>query len=834
MKKLLLALFISLSLLTPLQVQAAAPTCNLGSDPNIVRLNPAGISACLEEGAAGDRFGWIVGTWKWSLSVVNIFAVMVLVFMAFANILYPWKTLEPYRIRQLLPNFIFGIVLANLSLLIVKAIASIADILMNTPDLIPSAEKIWAGWGINMTQLPYGVVQAVYGAKGLSLTAGGMIYQFLLSLVLVYLPIIALFLLSIYFYVRFGVLFILTALAPLAFGSIIFPATKNFLTQWFGLFSKWLFGGVVAYLIMFLAIQVKGDTIISTTGGVGGVPSLGDINNIGINFIPYGISLGLFFAALVAPFKMGNFMVGFVSSIPKRAFDKSWGATKTATKFAANRGGKVAWSEYGNLMAKAAGNWNDPKKSAGMHLRKQWQTRSWVNPRKYIAGAGIGIGHLASNFNLFNAKELWDAKKTDEQRIRREASWESASAKHIAGYEPTFRYWALQNKGKYDHLTIPQLKEARDEKAGKNKLSDTFWNELATNDPQRMNKLSGTFGERVRASQSIYVDKNGNWIPTDPDTLKPAAVDPITGLPPDGTRSLADKYMENTKVEDLLDTTNIVTLIANKSEMYGKDNDNDPQSEATDETANKLASKVPDMTAKDMKEALDDAIRSMADRVVTTTPATGFAAGAGAGILAQAIEDRINLGRAAGTIVTLDAPTIDHLNQYQIKIKNGIDQLHKDTKQRVDFQATRSTTNPVAERPLKDGAMEAWKMVQFSGLIPTVPGLPAGAPGLDLGNLTTGQQQFVNQLKEMEIKLKTAAGKEDKDKQARAVIVNDTFTTIIKNGNMPKVTKDDVDTTVARLTKGAYALEHYIEKARTNPSPLGGDASQQLHHDLTT
>ena len=793
--RLFLGLVIAFAVVMPLQVShvaAAPPTCVIGGNPNAkpIYLNPAGISDCLEENHAGPSFSWIISTWKWSLSVVNIFAVLVLVFMAFANILYPWKALEPYRIRQLLPNFIAGIILANASLLIVRAVTNVSDILMATPGIQPTAERIWGAWGIDFQLLKYGVVQAVYGEQGLSSTIGGMVYQFLLSMVLVYLPIIALLLLALFFYVRFAVIFVLTAVAPLAFASIIFPPTKKFLTQWWGYFSKWTFGGIIAYLLMFLAIQVKGDTsIVSSTAGIG----VAGANEIAVNFIPYGISIVLFFTALVAPFKMGNFMAAF-----NRAKSLGLNSTKFLGKQAISRG----WAGYGNLMGiankygyasteKRGANWKSPARE----LIEGRSKNKWLrNPLGRALGyAGVAAGH-ASKYNLYNARELMKTKSKGWERIRMEGSWQNRLTDKLAGAEEAMRYWILQDKDFYAGSRVPDVETAIRKLLKDQGLSEDFLDDLEKTDPENYRLLKGSAGDRWRAATTIQA----------PDGR-------------DGTKSMMDFFKESSSIEDFAKVTIGLRQIDSTKEMLGQSKKKDEFGTASDEAAAAVArdmrnkrSAVGDIPTAEIETAIADAIRTAAGQVNLTPPA-GFAPGA----IANSVLNQLRAGHPA--LTALDQRTIDQLNKTQKDIKNAVDKVHDDTKTRVQHTAATATA-PADQRPLKDGAMEAWKLVRDEHL--------AGATiDPNLANTVTGQASLVNQLKEMQIKLKTA-----QDGDEKAQIVNNTFTASISSGSMTSVTKDNVDAAVARLTKSAHALEFYAKEAQRSAPSAG--AAAKLISDL--
>lgn len=497
LRRLLLGALFLLAFLLPSVTLAAPLACQrsiAAGSTTKTYLNPAGISACLEQ--PPPNFGWIIDSWKWSLSVVNVFAVMVLVFMAFANILYPWKTLEPYRIRQLLPNFIAGIILANVSLLIVRAITNLADILMNTPELQASLQTIWTGWGIKVSELNYGTISAVFPEQRVSYEPVTMIYQLVISVILVYLPILAFLFLSILFYVRFGVIFVLTAVAPLAFGSIIFPATKKFLNTWWDWFWKWTFGGVITYLIMFFAGQIKGPGTAA-----------GNIEGLSIDFIPYGIALALFYAAIMAPFKLGGFIGAAVERFNRTALNKTWGATKFL--------GGQGWNQYGNLMGLAHKyDWANPKGSAdrsskdykvGARLAQDWRTRSWLDPRKWVAGAGMASGR-ASNWNLYNWTELLKKRAGGLDRIRTEGSWESRLTPYLAGDEEAVRWWLTQDKGFYDSWSVEDTEKAINDMEQGYGLGKGFFENLKQTDPETYRLLKGTAGDRMKASRRLKVN----------------------------------------------------------------------------------------------------------------------------------------------------------------------------------------------------------------------------------------------------------------------------------------------------------------------------------------
>lgn len=332
---LLLSIVSLLMILTPAPAQAADPSTI--PECSAQRIDPRNLESCINP--SNSTFPWIVETWRWSLSFVNLFAVVVLIAMAFSNILYALPILEPYRIRQLLPSFIGGIVLANLSLLFCRIIVSTADLLMSGGGFEVTTQELWSGWGFEVGRLKDGVIPALYG-DNVDPNPGALLFQLLISTLLTYAPIIALTILAFVFFIRSGIIFLLTAISPLAFGSIIFPATRQYLQRWWDTYWKWLYGGVGSYLILMLAANISSKTtanLISSSGAVSAI-------NLSLTYL---LSLALVYFAIITPFKLGGELGARWSNFGKGLWNKAkWlgGKGVEATKYGAQQAGY--WSKY--------------------------------------------------------------------------------------------------------------------------------------------------------------------------------------------------------------------------------------------------------------------------------------------------------------------------------------------------------------------------------------------------------------------------------------------------------------------------------------------------------
>lgn len=513
-----------ISTAAPTSVSAAPSHTDARCIDDDGHIRPDSLAPCLdptpEQGVnGGDRdgkqdFAWVTDVWRWALSVVNVFAAFVLIVMAFANILYPWQALEQFRIRQLLPTFIWGIILANASLFICRAVVTAADLLMSGAGLQVKLDQLFINWGFDPGLLSLGTSAAVFGTGGTG-GIGAILYELVISLIFVYLPIFGLIALSFVFYFRTALVLVLTAVSPLAFASIIFPPTRGFLTRWWDWFWKWTFGGVGSWLIIYLA------SLIQPTAAAkqGSWPT---------DILPYMLSLGLVYMAIMAPFKLGGAIGGMIEKLGKKGIGMGIGATKFVGGQAYKQAGLKATRDFGKATAASdkAQKLSDRVKrryGEGSIQHLEAERRLGIAQRK--ANTASGIRDLVRMPQTL--KEGFGARSALEEKQLKKGDLGSSMFESLAGREAAL----LARKDDYEGLEkspdIAQQKSAMQSIAKKYGLSETDAYKLYTARPSERAKLSQKYG-----------------MSTD-DTLKLQAA--TQGLLYNKRRGVSGKALENIK-----------------------------------------------------------------------------------------------------------------------------------------------------------------------------------------------------------------------------------------------------------------------------------------------
>lgn len=296
------------------------------------------------------KHGNVANAWGYVLDFVNIAAIFLLLAIAFANILH--INIEEFHIKRMLPALIIGLILANLSHLICRAIIDFA-VLVQAYFLAPAyiegkgiGMQLWegafGGWGYFVGAGGVGIsllaffVPVVGPALGCGLLA--------LTLILVFFPALAMLALAFLLYIRVFILWFLVIASPLAFFGSFLPPAKGLVSAWWKNFLMWTFMGPIAYFIIWVALgfveKLPAEQVSPT----------GDITN------PSGITRYLFVMAMLClaifvPIAMGGKIMG------------AWGA---AGKWLGMRGGMIAGGA-GATGTQAAG--KGLKKLGGVEVR---------------------------------------------------------------------------------------------------------------------------------------------------------------------------------------------------------------------------------------------------------------------------------------------------------------------------------------------------------------------------------------------------------------------------------------------------------------------------------
>jgi len=233
------------------------------------------------------------------LNVINGFAIILLIVVALSEILR--FNISTYGIKKILPTLILALVAANFSFLFIRLLVDFANVVMGAmidKDL-KSGDLIGIfGNGDWASAKNMGVADAV--DKG----QWGTIFWFIIAQFLVFGAGILTIILSFLFFIRLWVIYFLTALAPLAFMSMVLPQTKNLFSTWWSNLFKWVFMPVISIFWIWLGAQWVNVIHVNSTGGT---PFF-------LSFLFTGVC---FYMAITTPFKLGGAIMNQWGKLPK-------------------------------------------------------------------------------------------------------------------------------------------------------------------------------------------------------------------------------------------------------------------------------------------------------------------------------------------------------------------------------------------------------------------------------------------------------------------------------------------------------------------------------------
>ncbi len=307
--------------------------------------------------------------WKVALSFVDFIVVAGLIAVAFANIFR--IKIETYRLKQILPGLIIGIILANLSFFIMRlfiestaiATQSMANLVAPYVDSAINGGKagsylmsrasvelrysLFTLPGVMVSGVIAGVAggiaaAAVFGLELLtSVAIGGLaipLFLIILLLIAILLPLVLALILAFLLFLRNYILIVLFMVSPLAFFCLGFPPLKMLWQKWWGTFWKWLLMtpaslGVVALMVIFLHSMNS-----NLTPGA----QRRWIDYLFVN----GVAIALLFLANRIPFMWGSFF-GFNAM-------KEWGKLGSNLATQTHKGAKAVTDAGINLAVRGA------------------------------------------------------------------------------------------------------------------------------------------------------------------------------------------------------------------------------------------------------------------------------------------------------------------------------------------------------------------------------------------------------------------------------------------------------------------------------------------------
>lgn len=379
------------------------------------------ISASLVQGGGGKYEAATLAGWRIMFGLATAFLVVVLLFLAFVNILH--INYDTYQIQKALPMLLAGYVMAAFSLFICRMFVDAAGVLSFTFTkgnaftniYIPLATNLGTWWG--GVGVVGGIAALIFGMPligiGLLLVGG----------IVVLLPVIALIVVWFLTSIRIAVILLLAVLAPAAFVALGFPVAQSLFKQWWTNWTKWVFLKPIMFLILWLAVILGGGSFSWTS---------------------WLITLGLTYFAFTVPLTLGGQVMG------------AW------LKF----GQSISGTGKGGYLTKFVGSTAARGgKSAGAML---------INPNSKFLGGFIGKTYQKLGVNTQQAED------SVNRQIKRNREWEwqkrgqdLAARRRKPGYKlapddpiiikENYKIWA-DEQANYDNRTVPDLgRELRDD-----------------------------------------------------------------------------------------------------------------------------------------------------------------------------------------------------------------------------------------------------------------------------------------------------------------------------------------------------------------------------------
>lgn len=176
--------------------------------------------------------------WEQCMTVVNLLVGVVLLVIAFAEILH--VNLSTYAFKKMFPTLILAVVAANFSMffcrILLDLVSVFADIVMGgTGEMLGAISSIFPDFQPG-------------GLGGILSMTINLLYALLLSVEMLILALI-------YFFRRFYLMF-LAALAPIYFLAMALPQTKQHFSKWMDNYIKWAFAPVFSLSILWLGAKI--------------------------------------------------------------------------------------------------------------------------------------------------------------------------------------------------------------------------------------------------------------------------------------------------------------------------------------------------------------------------------------------------------------------------------------------------------------------------------------------------------------------------------------------------------------------------------------------------
>lgn len=290
----------------------------------------------LTKGQGTPENAWIVTGWEITLGLGSSFVGFLLIIAVFANILR--IDLENWGVRKLLPSIILNTFMASISLLIIRFLVDVANVLTKGLDSMfakavggPNPLNLGGGlmnvFGIINQgtvqqscpgQSELGLVTGIVTRAATGLFAGVTDFILVLFTLVLFIAIfIGLLWIAIQLYLRAAIIYVLVVTAPLAYISGAFPFFKSFKQKWSSNLMSWIFMAPAVFFVLELA-SLPGRILANQSTSVG-------CYNVStnMNFVAAGAGVILLYYAARIPSIMGGAVAGTYTKFVKSGADYS-------------------------------------------------------------------------------------------------------------------------------------------------------------------------------------------------------------------------------------------------------------------------------------------------------------------------------------------------------------------------------------------------------------------------------------------------------------------------------------------------------------------------------
>ncbi|MCX6812448.1 MAG: hypothetical protein NTW79_02400 [Candidatus Berkelbacteria bacterium] len=351
---------------------------------------------------AGTNGDIIQKIWTGLINLVDSFVLIMLVAVAFANILR--IQIDSYAVKKILPTFIMAVILANFSFLIARVVIDLGNMAISLFLAGNSQNNVTGAFDTIIKDNP-----PKPGTVG-NASYIGTIAVYIIKQVMVDVGAVFIAILSFIFLIRNWLLYALVAVSPVAFLAMILPMTKKYFQMWWSNFTKWVFMPVVAVFWLWIAAQF----MTAVTAG-------------GSWVLAYGFAVLCFYMAITSPFKLGGAVMSQWQKFGKNAYNSlgggylkrrvneeygfqktkvaNWAASKKVVPTIQN--GKFAWDSARNTQARLRTRLGGP----GLVTEKQVKDANAAALKFYLDRGGLPSS-IAGRYNAQLRSRYIDESKS--------------------------------------------------------------------------------------------------------------------------------------------------------------------------------------------------------------------------------------------------------------------------------------------------------------------------------------------------------------------------------------------------------------------------------------